>query len=396
MEAALTAFLNNMYETTEYMTEAAEQIRSSIYQASALMDAKEAATFEYQVQKWLGSLYSVGFESTNQLADALGKLAAGDISVLTGGNQGNLLVMAANRANLSTADILAKGLTEGTTNDLLQSMVDYLAEIYQETKNSKVVAQQFASVYGLTAADLKAAANLVRSTETIYNQNLSYGGMMTQLNNMADTLYQRTSMGEMMTNIFDNFNYTMASQIGNSPVMYSIYKIGGMLEDLTGGIALPFVNIFGSGFDLNTTVAQLMQVGAVSGGIISGIGKLIGSLGTGGGFSGSGMLRAFGISNNLSTVSRGTGQGLLTTHSGASMSSSGYVGNEDSSDVKNKTLDDANKDGDSQVASKKEEDEDVKLKTVDEHIIQIYQLLQSVTDGTNLRVTIQENLTIGG
>lgn len=51
MESALTAFLNNMYETTEYMTEAADSIRASIYEASALMDAEEATEFEYQVQK---------------------------------------------------------------------------------------------------------------------------------------------------------------------------------------------------------------------------------------------------------------------------------------------------------------------------------------------------------
>ena len=51
MESALTAFLNNMYETTEYMTDAAASIRSSLYEASALMGGAEATAFEYQVQK---------------------------------------------------------------------------------------------------------------------------------------------------------------------------------------------------------------------------------------------------------------------------------------------------------------------------------------------------------
>ena len=51
MESALTAFLNNMYETTEYMTQAADTIRQNIYEASALMNADEATAFEYQVQK---------------------------------------------------------------------------------------------------------------------------------------------------------------------------------------------------------------------------------------------------------------------------------------------------------------------------------------------------------
>lgn len=51
MESALTAFLNNMYETTEYMSEAASGIRVSLYEASALMGARGATEFEYQVQK---------------------------------------------------------------------------------------------------------------------------------------------------------------------------------------------------------------------------------------------------------------------------------------------------------------------------------------------------------
>ena len=51
MESALTSFLNNMYETTEYMQQAADSIRANIYEASALMEAEAATEFEYQVQK---------------------------------------------------------------------------------------------------------------------------------------------------------------------------------------------------------------------------------------------------------------------------------------------------------------------------------------------------------
>ncbi len=51
MESALTSFLNNMYETTEYMSEIASSIKSSIEEASALMGATNAVEFEYQVQK---------------------------------------------------------------------------------------------------------------------------------------------------------------------------------------------------------------------------------------------------------------------------------------------------------------------------------------------------------
>ena len=136
----------------------------------------------------MGSLHSVGFNNTGGLSGALGKLAAGDISAITDGGYGNLLVMAANKANLSIAEILADGLDDSKTNQLMQAMVEYLGQIYAETKNSKVVAQQFASVYGLTASDLKAAANLYGSTTNISKSVLNYGGMLGNLNRMADSM----------------------------------------------------------------------------------------------------------------------------------------------------------------------------------------------------------------
>lgn len=387
MESALTSFLNNMYETSEYMKQAADSIRANIYEASALMDAEEATEFEYQVQKWMGSLYSVGFNNSEGLSGALGKLAAGDISGITDGGYGNLLVMAANKANLSIAEILADGLDDSSTNALMQAMVEYLGGIYDETKDNKVVAQQFANVYGLTASDLKAAANLASSTTNISKNNVSYGGMLTQLNTMADSMWKRTSMGEMMTNLFDNFNYTMASQMGNNPILYSIYTLGGMLEDTTGGIDIPAISVMGSGFDLNTSVAQLMQVGAMSGGILGGIGQLISGLakGSGGGFSGSGMLKAFGINTSgTSTVVRGNGGGLTpATSSGSDTSLSGFIGNEDGSAVYEKTLTDANDDGNKKLAQAIEESTETTMSTVDEHIVQIYTLLQDVVTGSS-------------
>ena len=51
MESALTSFLNNMYETTEYMQNVAKSVRNSLQEAEALMGSKSAAAFEYQVQK---------------------------------------------------------------------------------------------------------------------------------------------------------------------------------------------------------------------------------------------------------------------------------------------------------------------------------------------------------
>jgi hypothetical protein len=209
--------------------------------------------------------------------------------------------------------------------------------------------------------------------------------MITQLNNMANTMYQRTSTGEMMENLFGNLQYSTAASIGNNPLLYTNYNIASMLDSVAGGIQLPAFSVMGNMVDLDTSVADLMRVATVGSGLLGGIGKMIVGLtkGSGGGFSGSGMLKAFGVDGSLTSVSRGTGAGLLTTATMDTSSSGNLVGNEDSSDVKNKTIGDAQEDGDKQLAEAQDETEETKLSTVDEHIMSIYTLLENVVSGTS-------------
>lgn len=51
MESAITSFLNNMYETTEYLSQVSDSVKTSLEDAMALMSATDAVGFEYQVQK---------------------------------------------------------------------------------------------------------------------------------------------------------------------------------------------------------------------------------------------------------------------------------------------------------------------------------------------------------
>jgi hypothetical protein len=75
-----------MYENTEYLKDVASSVRGSLLEMEALMEGKAATEVEYQVQKWMGSLYSVGMsqEAVQGIAGALGKIAAGQIDGLTG------------------------------------------------------------------------------------------------------------------------------------------------------------------------------------------------------------------------------------------------------------------------------------------------------------------------
>lgn len=207
MESAMNAFLNNMYENTEYLGSLSSSVRGQLEEAQALMSTKQAVELEFQVQKWLGSMYSVGVSDSavSKLATAIGQLASGDISGITSGGANNLLIMAANEAGISLEGILKNGLDASQTNILLQTMVNYLANIYNETKGSKVLQQQFANIYNLSASDLKAVTNLAndnnQTIKTIANNNLTFSTAYTQLQNMASTMYQRMSLGSMMGNV---------------------------------------------------------------------------------------------------------------------------------------------------------------------------------------------------
>ena len=383
MEAALNAFLNNMYETTEYMNGIATTIKGSLEEAMSLMTGENALSFEYQVQKWLGSMYSVGMSDSavQGLGSVIGKLASGQIDAITNGGQGNLVIMAANQAGLSVADILNNGLDSQTTNELMNSMVDYLAKIAKDAGDSKVIQQQMASVYGMTASDLKAAVNLSRSRRAVARDGLTYGGAINNLYSMANSMYARTSIGEMMTNAWDNFQYTMAAGIANNPMLYATYKAAGLLDAVAGGIAIPAISVMGNMVDLETTVADLMRVGAMSGSILSGIGSMIASGGNGG-ITGSGILKAAGISGNLNTVSRGNGQGLRTA-GGASVSESGsLIGNSNSSDIQNATMTNATDSANAQLAEAVDSSEETKLSEVYAEVVEIYKLLQDVANGS--------------
>ena len=382
MEAALNAFLNNMYETTEYMEGLAAQVKGNLEEAMSLMTGENALSFEYQVQKWLGSMYSVGMsqEAVQGLGSVLGKLASGQIDAITNGGQGNLVIMAANQAGLSVADILNNGLDSQTTNELMNSMVDYLAKIAKDAGDSKVIQQQMASVYGMTASDLKAAVNLSSSRSAVARDGLTYSGAINNLYSMANSMYARTSIGEMMGNAFDNFQYTMAAGIANNPALYATYKAAGLLDAVTGGIALPDIKVMGTGVNLQTTIADLMRVGAMSGSILSGIGSMIASGGNGG-ITGSDILRAAGISSAANMVSRGNGSDLVTT-GGASVSESGsLIGNSNSSDIKNATMTNATDSANAQLAEAIDSSEETKLSEVYAEVVEIYRLLQEVANG---------------
>lgn len=381
MEASLTELLNQMYETTQYLTDLAGTVRTHLEEAEALMSGENAVDFEYQVQKWLGSLSSVGMSSTGitSIAEAIGKLAAGDIEGIINGGAGNLMIMAANNANLSISDILADGLDSSEVNVLLNQMVGYMYDLVTESNNNLVVQQQLAKVFGMTASDLRAATNLIyeyngqsNQMKTLFNKGGTdiYNSMLSTLFNRADSMWKRTSFGEMLQNVWNNVQYsTAAGEVANAP-LYLINKTADLLDTFAGGIPIPAISVFGSGVDTKLTVANIIKAIALVGGFTTSLVSMIGSLVTSGGSGfGSGLLKMVGV------------QGKVTRGADTSKSGTATVYNASVEDTTESATNEGKDSAKEQSVQAKEESSEVSNETINESIVNIYNLLQSVTEG---------------
>jgi hypothetical protein len=327
------------------------------------------------------------------LAGVLGQVAAGKLEGITGGGQGNLVIMAANQAGVNMSDILNNGLDQNTTNTLMNSMVDYLAKLYNDAGNSKVIQQQIASVYGLSASDLKAAVNLSSSRQAVAKDGLDYSSAMDRLYSMAGSMGSRTSLGEQLSNMWANTQYSMAAGMANNPITYSLFKMSGLLKDTTGGIDFGLPMVMGNGMPITFNVADLMRTGALAGGVMSSMGAMLGG---GGGLTGNSILKGIGLtSNGISTVTRGNGSGL-STMGGMTVSESGsMVGNSNSDDMTSKTMTDQTDSAKSETASAVDESDDTKLSDVDNHVVTIIEILRGIADGNSiLKVAIDGDVKI--
>jgi hypothetical protein len=379
----------------------------------------------------MGSMYSVGMSegAVNSIATALGDIAAGKIDSLGGDGAGNLVVMAANQAGISIADILADGMTDNEANNLLATAVEYLADMYNQNQDSRVVQQQIASVFGVAASDLKAAVNLAKDNKTvdaIFKTVTSYDSNLDRLYSMADSMGKRLSTAEKMSNMWDNMQYSMAAGMANNPALYTIYKIGKLMGDTGADINIPFINAMGFGLDLNASVSELMRGGAMAGGLLSSMGQMLAgggglnmkstlkkmkmetALSTGYADEGANLtktLKAAGISidknrtrtsasdidikgssilNLLELVGGGSNIDKKESGTAGSTSQSGSVtaGNSSSEDISSTTVADAGKDGNNQLAEAKEDEENkVDIEDVNENVVKIYELLADVADG---------------
>lgn len=331
MESTLTQFLNSNFKDTSYLNGLSDSVASSLVGASSQLSRDGSIAFEYQVQKWLGSLSSVGVsDSTIQsLAQGINALGTGDVNTLSGNSAlQNLLVMSANRSGLNYSKLLTDGMNANTTNQLMLGMVDYLQSV--ANNQNQVVKTQYANLFGMTISDLTSVLNLSTADLTKIAGNMkSYGDTISETENRLKTLYQRTSAGEMAENIFGNVMWNAGKMVTQNVGAYLTYLgstlAGDTLNQILGETKVSPMGVgtsFKAGDILKGTVAAAFTGAGLVSQLLSASNRSFGNVNT--------NLNSWGASDTNLT-SRGLSETLADRTTGKGLSQAVYIGNSDTS-----------------------------------------------------------------
>jgi len=385
LEAFLTRYMNTLVQNTEYLTTTFDNVQNALLEASSLMGMNRANEFEYQVQKWLGAMTGLGLsESTSSsLAQALGYLGSGNIESLNSSSLQNLLVMASSRAGLSYSDMLKSGLNSNTTNALLAAVVNFVQDIWNNSKDNNVVLSQLSNTFGLAVSDVRAIANMSQEIKnSLYNTNLSTMEMYGELGYQFNQITERMNIATLMSNAISNFEYQSGATIASNPSTYALWKIADFIGSTTNGINIPHATVLGTGVDLNTTVDNLLKLGLVGYSTIANIPSILKGVTSLG--NGASLLDAMGISNRTSIISRGAT--LSSTISGFSTSQSSYLYNQNGnaySEAANMTM----KEQQQAALQENENKQSVDLETINTNMVDgLKQIIVALTD-TGIKIS---------
>ena len=206
-------------------------------------------------------------DAIRNISTAIGQIYSGNVTGINE-NMQNLFAMAAARSGQSYADILTQGINGGDVNALLQSMVEYLAEIAGDTNN--VVRTAHGNVFGIAVSDLKAASNLIPQLSAVSSTSTSLGTMLSQTSNMVGTISERLGMAGMIDRLLDNVTYSAAANVVGNSVGQALWQ---MIDRVSGiiDIAIPSVGVLGNFLSLNgSSTSDLIKFG------LGGVGSLIG------------------------------------------------------------------------------------------------------------------------
>ena len=252
MQASLKEYLNSTYQNSQYLYEQFDTVSANLLEATSLLTSSLGNSLEATVQKWLGSLSSVGLsdQAVSSLSSALGAVGSGNLRSISEEMQ-NLIIMGANRVGLSYSDLLTGGLSSEQTDKLMSGMMEYLGTL----SGNNVVLSEYANIFGMTVSDLKAARNALADLGNIQgsiidSETSKLGEYLEKYNK-----YLNATPATLYDNLFDNWLFGMGVNVASDRGSYGLYKAGGLIGSITSSIGLSsaigdVVNLIGPGMQL--------------------------------------------------------------------------------------------------------------------------------------------------
>ena len=334
IEATLTNQLNSMFSDTSYLSDMYKTVSSALVDAESQMTREQAAEFEYTVQKYLGSLYSLGLSESavSTIATGIGYLGTGNIEALSSNaSLMNLFGMGAARAGRDIGSVLTGGATAEDANKILKGIIEYLREIATST-NNMAVKSAYGSTFGLGVSDLRALANLTDADiSNLYSSSMTYSSAVRTTKNLMTSAITRISLPEMLENVFSNMMFATGQSLASTPQLYLPFMLAGEIKKLTGGTEIPEI----AGFKVGSTVEGLLQTALMAPAFLNALPNMLMSLASGGGVFGAGLNTAWWNASDFTT--RGKNWTGITGGSDTGVTMSTYIAGE-SGDIQDAVL----------------------------------------------------------
>lgn len=289
MEASLTKFYNRMYEDSQYLNSLFDSVSGAIVDATSQLSREASTEFEYVVQKWLGSLSSVGVSDSaiSSIASGLNMLGSGNATGLANNSSLQvLLAMSAAKSGQSYADLLLNGLNADNTNLLMINMIKYLRDVFSGSDNN-VVKSAYASIFNLSMSDMKAITNLSNDRlSNVFDTMMNYSSMENETSNQLNQVIKRTTIPVMLQNLYENALYGVAYDQAQSPLLFGMKSMLDFMRSTNTDVIIPAVSAMGTGINLNgTSVQDLLGIGMMGAQGLLLMGNILKGLTSGGGMN---------------------------------------------------------------------------------------------------------------
>ena len=279
LEAELTQFLNANFGDTSYLNSLFDSIAGALIGTSSQLGRDRSVAFEYNIQKWLGSLSSVGVSGSTiqSLAKGINYLGTSDISALTGDEQLlRLFSIGAQQAGLDIGSIMTNGLTPDDANKLMRGVVELGQQI--ASNSNQVIKSQLGQLFGFTMSDLTAILNLKDDLNTLTKSVIDYTSAVQETKNQLQAIPGRVTLKDKIDTLFNNVMAGLGESIANNAATYTTWVVNELIKGATGGgveVNIPFLGAV----NLNNAVSA----GIAGMGLISQVGNIIGGLQRGSG-----------------------------------------------------------------------------------------------------------------